>query len=908
MATASKGQFAALFRKSWTSQKRQKRTNLALVLLPGFLLVILFIIQNIIDSFTEMDTIELRYPPLEIRGLGLRTPNCDFFLQTGRDAIPSDLRLAIVNRSGVNLGSFSPFSPGSVASFLDWVPRNGSYSLRGTDIVTDIVFRRDFCDGIPAVLSVNGLTEGRLPNATVFAQPSEISLSAQTFASVDEFDEVAFDNDDSSMSYLAGVIVEELDTVTPQMHFTYMYNDTLTRLRDYASLHEHFGSYGYQFLDGSASGAAALGLEVTTSFLRDMPAEVGFQIDISAFIGPSVFTVILLMFLPSVVTGIVYDREQRLHEIMKMMGLNGIVYWQVTFLFNWILSFVIMMIFFVLSSAFGFGIIVDQSPGVVFVTLFLWSVLLVVFGIFLSTLFSSTSLANVVSYLILFLAPTLGATFLTNLGLEVGDNIVALNGWSILAPLGIQRVLIAMGNGVLFGGTGLDFSDVTDPDVGVAAGWGIMILDIFLYAILAWYLGEVHQSEYGVAKGKLFFLDRWRKNKKKKKPVSQAAVAAANAVEMVPMAENGEQTLFPSMSTVCIGRERSIDAELEKERVETNPLQFACALVNAVKTFHAGGELKAAVDHMYFGVDKGQCVAITGSNGAGKSTATSLVSGLYPPDSGDIFIDGISVVKNTDEARGSLGVCAQGNLLWEVLTGPDHLRFYGTLRGFKGNELEKAIDSGLKDVNLYGDRTKLVREYSGGMKRRLCVACAFIGNPKLVLLDEPTTGLDPASRRELWKLIERQRLGGAAIWLTSHSMEECERLAQRLVVMHEGQLDVVDVPRVLTQRLGQSIKIHMVTRDPERALALVASHWPTFSVDETFSHTTLVSIPEDQVSIPHVFRVMDAESAAAGVDDWSVRHASLHDVFVDVATQAIKKSEKRRMGGIMSSDAEKVVE
>jgi ABC-type multidrug transport system ATPase subunit len=137
-----------------------------------------------------------------------------------------------------------------------------------------------------------------------------------------------------------------------------------------------------------------------------------------------------------------------------------------------------------------------------------------------------------------------------------------------------------------------------------------------------------------------------------------------------------------------------------------------------------------------------------------------------------------------------MGVCPQDNVLWDDLTGPEHLRFYGRLKNVSGPQLEEEIDELLKAVNLHEDKSKKARQYSGGMKRRLSVACSLIGHPRIVLLDEPSTGLDPASRRQLWALIN-QRKKTCAMLLTTHAMEEADVLCDKIGIFSAGELKCI---------------------------------------------------------------------------------------------------------------------
>ena len=172
--------------------------------------------------------------------------------------------------------------------------------------------------------------------------------------------------------------------------------------------------------------------------------------------------------------------------------------------------------------------------------------------------------------------------------------------------------------------------------------------------------------------------------------------------------------------------------------------------------------------------------------------------------------------------QSAMGVCSQDNLLWDDLTGTEHLSFFCRIRQVR--ERRKHIEYWLKRVNLFSgsDRRKRSKAYSGGMKRRLSVACSFIGNPRLVYLDEPSTGLDPASRRRLWRVITefKQRASeGSGVVLTTHSMEEAEVLCDRIAIMSEGRLRCIGHGADIKRRFGEAYKLTIHTASHSDAAA-----------------------------------------------------------------------------------------
>jgi ABC-type multidrug transport system ATPase subunit len=215
------------------------------------------------------------------------------------------------------------------------------------------------------------------------------------------------------------------------------------------------------------------------------------------------------------------------------------------------------------------------------------------------------------------------------------------------------------------------------------------------------------------------------------------------------------------------------------------------------------GFLQLAVKTLNLGIERGECFGLLGPNGAGKSTSINMMVGLIEPSEGTAVIGGHDITKDMDAIYTLMGVCPQHDLLWDTLTGREHLQFYGRLKGLQGEALQSAVEEALRGVNLWNGKLadKQSKQYSGGMKRRLSVAISFMGSPLVVYLDEPSTGLDPASRRNLWDVVKSNKRDRAIV-LTTHSMEEAEQLCDRLGIFVDGQLVCIGNPKEITSRYG----------------------------------------------------------------------------------------------------------
>ncbi|KAG5522832.1 hypothetical protein RHGRI_034846 [Rhododendron griersonianum] len=263
--------------------------------------------------------------------------------------------------------------------------------------------------------------------------------------------------------------------------------------------------------------------------------------------------------------------------------------------------------------------------------------------------------------------------------------------------------------------------------------------------------------------------------------------------------------------------------------------------------------------------------------------------GLIKPTSGMAYVEGLDIRTQMDEIYTSMGVCPQHDLLWETLTGREHLLFYGRLKNLKGSALSQAVEESLKSVNLFhgGVADKMAGKYSGGMKRRLSVAISLIGDPKVVYMDEPSTGLDPASRNNLWNVVKRAKQDRAII-LTTHSMEEAEHLCDRLGIFMDGSLQCIGNPKELKARYGGSYVFTMTTSSnhEEEVQNLVKNLSPNANKIYHLSGTQKFELPKQEVRIADVFQAVEKAKSRFTVHAWGLADTTLEDVFIKVARGA----------------------
>ena len=203
------------------------------------------------------------------------------------------------------------------------------------------------------------------------------------------------------------------------------------------------------------------------------------------------------------------------------------------------------------------------------------------------------------------------------------------------------------------------------------------------------------------------------------------------------------------------------------------------------------------VDNLSFSVQSGETFGLLGANGSGKTTTFNMLSGLLAPSSGTIIMLGKSIKEIQKLQRPEMGFVMQEDSFYETLTVRENLEFFAEMMGIPSGEKAARIKKLLQDMSLSDKADTLASRLSGGMKKRLNMACALVHDPKVILLDEPTVGLDPVVRKEIWALIERMHASGKTIIITSHYMDEVERLCQRVAIMYASRLVASGTPEEL---------------------------------------------------------------------------------------------------------------
>lgn len=294
-----------------------------------------------------------------------------------------------------------------------------------------------------------------------------------------------------------------------------------------------------------------------------------------------------------------------------------------------------------------------------------------------------------------------------------------------------------------------------------------------------------------------------------------------------------------------------------------------------------------AVKNLYLSVGQNEMLALLGHNGAGKTTLLNMLTGLLSPSAGTARFFGFDLQEDLEEIRKIVGYCPQNNVLWEELTAREHLTLFATLKNITKELIPAAVTAKLQEVELEVVADCPVSSFSGGMKRRLSVAIAGTGNPGVIFLDEPTTGLDPISRRFVWELIKNLKLGRAII-MTTHSMDEAEILGDRIAIMSQGQLKCIGNALYLKSRYGDGFEVNMTSKQPRVVGDLLEKHFPKVKLKDESAGSLVCAVPySDVASLMPLLIELESETGMFGdsVDEWIVSHATMEDVFGKITAE-----------------------
>ncbi|OMJ19519.1 ABC transporter A family member 9 [Smittium culicis] len=588
--------------------------------------------------------------------------------------------------------------------------------------------------------------------------------------------------------------------------------------------------------------------------LRAMPQVFvyEFTIPIGSLIGSSLYPFGVSFLISIFVLILVKEKEERILVMMQMNGLKYSYYYISHYIHFFILTVWSSIFFLIGGKAFKLEMFTKTSLALLIILLLIWGNVIISISFFLSSLFKRSRSSQVLVYLIVLWGVIIDSTISF---IYTSSPPLAYLIWP---PFAMYRAMSRLNAAAISTErAGYTLSDVKPGDdvfnfiIALVIGWAV-------YLLLAIYLNLTLAGEFGIRRPWHFiFTDLFKKQ-----------------AEIPRELESYDESEL-EFEDIDVKAERN--RTLQNQFPQDNPL-----VLRRVRKVYPSG--KIAVKDVTLSIEKGTIFGLLGPNGAGKTTIISMMSGLYKMSSGFATLAGFDVTTETKQVYRNVGICPQHDILWDDLTISEHLYFYARLKGIPPSEEASVVNDIIERVALTEQKNKLSKTLSGGQKRRLSIAIAFVGNPSVVFLDEPTTGLDPEVRRTVWNIINGNKVGRTIV-LTTHSMEEAEVLCNKIGIMAQGTMRCIGSQLRLKQLYGSGFLVMISCNKMylPQAKNFIESMLPSDAqiVDNFINGASWEFKPQPGL-IAYLYAQLDSLKDKYHIDDWGISQTSLDEVFLRI--------------------------
>ncbi|KAF0852638.1 mitochondrial ABC transporter A family member 7-like [Andalucia godoyi] len=862
-------QFDALFRKQGILQRRRKCQICCQCFLPFFVLVLLVAASGAAQSFTKK-TISEQENPTVTNGV------VSAFVNTISGSV-----IPYVNVAGGS--SPSPSQTQALSRLIGNITSANIYKSLGGSLV------------------------GNLP-------------PTQQFSSKSDSDSYIFGQFKNGPSVASGYLINAFTPLS--LSYSPYYNNTFTEFV--------VNSWNMQDLPGpmlamhraaSAQFAAASGKAGVNYLVQFQPLptqKLTTFVDFVQYLIPLMFVWSFNALFPVLVQYIVYEKENNLIYSMVLQGLKPLVYWAVQGLFYFIFYVVITGITIGGGIFFQLRFFVFNTISLLFAYFWVWGLFhLIPMSFLVAMCFRNTRTAQITCYFAMLLFGILAQV--TTQQLYSGDEAPA--SWALVVSSFVpvfcfHRGLYYLATFSAIGFKGLDWTNMNDG----GSELGGVFIQLIIEGLLVW---AVFGFFYLMSKRGVTWSDVWNKIRccKTKRAKDIESTQVKEDTEVANVVSQRARRFSRRSSQPDVDSERSLAGHLVEVGSSIRTATFSSTTsgglspddqrtlgglvsFNIQKTFvRSDGTKKAALKGVSLTCPQGTITAMLGSSGGGKTTFCNCILGRLPKDNGKVYIAGYDLDTERSKIFPFLGVCPQFDAQWEDQTGREHLIFYGRLRGLSGRKLIVAVQQALEAVNLVEFADVRSKAYSGGMKRRLSVAIAFLGSPRFVLLDEPTTGMDVHSRREVWDAIQASK-EGKAVLLTTHALEEAEALADRVCIVNSGNLECIGTVEELKNRYGNGYSMQIALTDhgsaansqsssaSEAVKQFVSTNFEDAELTDEIAGTFKYSIPSsDNTKLSSIFELMESHKSTLKISDWALSRVTLESVFLLVTEDAKQREE-----------------
>ncbi|XP_078536724.1 glucosylceramide transporter ABCA12 [Lissotriton helveticus] len=598
---------------------------------------------------------------------------------------------------------------------------------------------------------------------------------------------------------------------------------------------------------------------------------------------PIVLMVAWVLFVAAFVKRLVLEKDLRLHEYMKMMGVNTCSHF-----FAWFIESAIFLtitvIILVIIIKFG-GILPRSDGGLIFLFLMDYSLSIIAMSYLVSVFFHNTNIAALSGSLIYIIS------FFPFIVMTSQSSTLSFAGKTLLGLFSPTALSYAAQYATLYEEQSLGlqwdnmyYSPVTNDTCSFAWMCWLLLIDSGIYFIVGSYIQTVFPGRYGIGSPWYFpFLPSfWKEccglsSVCTRKKSSGLMVTNLMAESAMSREKKGAESAPSDLSPVF--------------EPEPHGLVAGVSLHGLTKIFNS----KEAVSNLNMNFYEGHITALLGHNGAGKTTTISMLTGLFSATSGTINVYGEDIHTHLDHIRKSMGVCMQYDVLFSHLTCKEHLLLYGAIKApqWDKRRLHDEVKRTLKDTGLYSHRRKAVRSLSGGMKRKLSICIALIGGSRVIILDEPTSGVDPCSRRAIWEIISKNKHEKTII-LSTHHLDEAEVLSDRIAFLENGGLKCCGSPFFLKEKFGEGYHLTLTKKykdrdtdqhcNTEAVTALIQSHIPEAYLKEDIGEELVYILPPFNAGISAAYlsllRALDTGLDGLHIGCYGISDTTVEEVFL----------------------------
>lgn len=629
--------------------------------------------------------------------------------------------------------------------------------------------------------------------------------------------------------------------------------------------------------------------------------------------GSTFYPMAISLLMPLFMYAIVLEKENKLIEIMKINGLKMRYYWLSNLIFNYTL-YSITIIIFVLVGSVGLKLTMFTSthPFLLFLTFISWGICQVGLAFFFQAFISNARSATIIGYMVSLWTTIIAAS----LNFSIYDLPEKYPVWLLLYPtFALCRVFYYM---TLRCGYEKCIDRLSDVNDEMVTCFVLLFVMGIVFLFLGIYLYEIIPQEYGVRKSPKFCFKfnccKKNNNSKLMKKVKteedfNVVKDGANSTianislqgdfhSLISNEENKNECLVPMNDD-----EIKLEVDKIKAMSQYEREQYPLVVEELTKVYDSNKKSKTkkekkSLDNFSICLNKNEIFGLLGPNGAGKTTFFSLLTGIYEPTSGNAWVCGNSIIDNIEKVQEKIGYCPQFDLLWENLSVEEHLYFYSKLKNVKLDYIDENVEITLENLKLVKFRKFLVKELSGGMKRRLSLGISLVGNPAIVFLDEPTTGLDPENKRQIWDILANCKQNKCMI-LTTHLMDEAEILSDRIGIIVRGHLKCLGSQYKLKKVYGKGFKLcinlipfsmanknvvrneeEFIEDRKENNIRFIKEIFPGANLSEAYKNTLIFEISNEEFDAEILFNKIEEKKESLFITNWAISQVSLEDIFI----------------------------